>query len=146
MPKSREFAVAAGSVYGLKLGAAPQADRLHELWRQGIGIRRSEGFGWVSLDRWQPPSPAVTPRNGDTRTDADDEIITGLLRHGLVHLVLAELRRRQAHGGSGVPRTRRFTDLTVEPRELVDTIFGFDPDRQRKIITRLDAISRRVLP
>jgi CRISPR-associated protein Csx10 len=146
MPKSREFAVAAGSVYVLKLGAAPEADRLHELWRRGLGIRRSEGFGWVSLDRWQPPPPAATLRSGGTRTDADGEIITALLRHGLVHLVLAELRRRQAHGGTGVPRTRRFTDLTVEPRELVDTIFGFDPDRQRKIITRLDAISRRVLP
>jgi CRISPR-associated protein Csx10 len=144
LPKSREFAVAAGSVYLLRLGDEPDNHRVQQLWQDGIGIRRTEGFGWISLDRWQPaPPPAIQHADTEAGPDPDADRLTTLLRLRLTDFVLTELRRRHTHGGQ-TPTTRRLAGLSAEARDFVEAILGLDPDHQRRLASRLDAISREM--
>lgn len=63
LPKPEEIAVSAGSVFELKLPAAPaEPDGVAALLAHGLGLRRGEGYGWtdIAAGPWQPAQP-VTP-------------------------------------------------------------------------------------
>lgn len=63
LPKPTDHAVAAGSTWLLRPLVAVPGDRLAELVADGVGLRRTEGFGRVSVarDSWRPPAPPVPP-------------------------------------------------------------------------------------
>lgn len=64
LPRTREVALAAGSTVCLKLGPALDKvtlDRLAQVERDGIGLRRDEGFGVVAFNH-----PVYTGRQGLT--------------------------------------------------------------------------------
>ncbi|SFC97359.1 type III-B CRISPR module-associated Cmr3 family protein [Streptomyces aidingensis] len=60
LPKPSELAVAAGSVFRLRLPAPPTARGLARLAAHGLGLRRAEGFGWLAYGPWTPPAGTDT--------------------------------------------------------------------------------------
>jgi len=53
-----ERAVAAGSVYQIRLGGTPSANALNSLATRGLGLRKAEGFGGVAGMPKPPPDVA----------------------------------------------------------------------------------------
>lgn len=66
LPKPTDHAAAAGSTWLVRVAAAVPGDRLTALVAGGLGLRRTEGFGLVTVarDRWRmdplPPAPAAS--------------------------------------------------------------------------------------
>jgi CRISPR-associated protein Csx10 len=63
LPKPTDHAVAAGSTWLLRLPEAVTGDRLATLAADGLGLRRTEGFGQVVVARgpWLPPTLGPAP-------------------------------------------------------------------------------------
>ncbi|MDB4872558.1 MAG: hypothetical protein JWL97_3562 [Gemmatimonadales bacterium] len=81
LPKPIEISIAMGSVVVVRPAEAPAPDRMVALARDGIGLRRVEGFGSVEINPvpWRPaaPEPAEDATSGGSLLDPLDEL--GLL-------------------------------------------------------------------
>jgi CRISPR-associated protein Csx10 len=58
LPKASEWAVCPGSVFALDFARPVTADQASAVARQGIGLRRADGYGWFSVGPWTPPRQA----------------------------------------------------------------------------------------
>jgi CRISPR-associated protein Csx10 len=69
LPKPTDHAVAAGSTWLLRLPGPVAGERLSALAANGLGLRRTEGFGQLALARepWRRPAPAAPPRPAPDR-------------------------------------------------------------------------------
>ncbi|GGL05136.1 hypothetical protein GCM10012284_44580 [Mangrovihabitans endophyticus] len=56
LPKPTEQVTVAGSVYRLRCSSPPPSQALAALAHHGIGLRRHEGFGWISYPRAGDPA------------------------------------------------------------------------------------------
>ncbi len=127
LPTSAEVAAAAGSVFVLDYGrdVTPQ-DAVRAL-EEGLGVRRADGFGWLTTRRWQPSapaSPAPARATGDLAvTSIADALarlgrpltrrVAGWLREGLTR---DELLRRTSYSGL-VPEARQAVDAALAVSE-----------------------------
>lgn len=146
LPKPRDFAVAAGSVFVLRFdGDLPTPGALLRLWRRGLGLRRAEGNGWLSLQRWIAPTiRARSPRREPTEAERHARILIG---HGLAQLVLADLRAsaQDRATGSGlamdvdtVLAKPRYRDLGPEARNAFVSGLTMTPEQTGELATHLD--------
>jgi CRISPR-associated protein Csx10 len=105
LPKPAELAIELGSVVVLHCSEQPSTERLRHLAREGIGLRRIEGFGSVEVN--PPPWRLVqVPPDGRAAAEEGPSALAGLRDHGLLddetvmrwlvdrsRLVLVELER-----------------------------------------------------
>lgn len=138
LPKPDEVCAVAGSTYEITGPAAVLRDLAERLPWEGIGLRRSEGFGDIRLARepWRPPAPAAArhaPAGADAtavqRLQALNELALDPRQVRWVTDALRELQliRERPPGGHG--------DLTAD---LLDRAAaeGFS-GRQRQGLTAL---------
>lgn len=106
LPKPTELAVTAGSVFRLRLPATPTAEQLRHLVNHGLGVRRTEGFGWIELGPWRSPhSPADDPEPAKTSSDSVGQRLAEDLhaltdKAGWFHDKLRDCLRQRQRGDS----------------------------------------------
>ncbi|MDT9692646.1 type III-B CRISPR module-associated Cmr3 family protein [Streptomyces sp. P9(2023)] len=95
LPKPEDLAVAAGSVYLLKPTGDPGPAGLTRLVEDGIGIRRAEGYGWLTLGPWQRPDrpAAASPGAATDRALTDDEALQQLAASGHGAWIARQIKR-----------------------------------------------------
>lgn len=97
-PKPRERVATAGSVLTVAFDSQPTVDQLASFRRDGIGLRTSQGFGWIELDQWRdviretPSSQAVAASSSLRALAVSDP--------GLARRVLSLLRSSEEQGDS----------------------------------------------
>ncbi|SDH47723.1 type III-B CRISPR module-associated Cmr3 family protein [Pseudonocardia oroxyli] len=143
LPKPRDFAVAAGSVFVLQLDGDPGVVGLDRLWRTGTGLRRAEGNGWVSLDRWRAPAPIQQPsRSARRRSDA---LVIEVLGTGVGAEFVSDLRAwAQTGGGSDAQAgqrvllgARRYGSLGESRLNVLRKALDLPPDEAAGLAQRL---------
>ena len=146
LPKPRDFAVAAGSVFVLRFDAdLPDLDGLHRLWTTGLGLRRVEGNGWVDLHRWQPSVPNQRPT--DDPTDPVQDTLAKIIAHG-VGLTLVDDLRGWAHENPGAgPRAiaaqervlarQRYTLLGPDAKQVIKEALNLPAAQAADLATRI---------
>ncbi|MGW2476581.1 type III-B CRISPR module-associated Cmr3 family protein [Streptomyces sp. NPDC001665] len=84
IPKPEDLAAAAGSVYLLKLTGTPGPAGLARIIQDGIGLRRAEGYGWLTLGPWRQPTEngAASPSAAAGSGPSDDEALERLAATG----------------------------------------------------------------
>ena len=143
LPKPRDFAVAAGSVYVLRFDhGEPDHAGLHRLWTAGLGLRRVEGNGWLSLQRWRPPQPSSTPAAAPA-TDPVHDLLRDLVGFGIADTILDDLRIWAQENHTDNPAADRLRDqMLARPR------YSGLGDAAQQVITRalaLDAADAALL-
>lgn len=146
LPKPQDFAVAAGSVFVLRFDAGPpEPAGVERLWRNGIGLRRAEGNGWVALQRWTPPAAAV-PIAPSPLAEADELFLT-LVAGGAAALVMNDLRAWAQDAAVGavtdddldaVLGQRRYEQLSPAVREALRRALALDSADAVALARRLD--------
>ena len=153
LPKPDEHVVTAGSTYELSLGDEPDPQAVRALVERGIGLRRSEGFGWIKVGRWEVP--ALPKRDQGA---GDDKVAIGLSQM-LVDLpgqharwFTAELRSYLTYrNGGGAPHAdllehRRLQTLDGRRRDLIRALLlTSSPAQIAAVIDAVDARIRGVL-
>lgn len=151
LPKPRDIAVAAGSVFVLRFDAGlPDHAALHRLWRTGLGLRRAEGNGWISLHRWSAPTqPSTAP---PPARDAVDELLLQVVSHGIGATILDDLRDwaqqhrlDSAHANQHAEQIlgkQRYSLLSPEAQQVVRTAFALSAMDADRLIGRIDAWTR----
>lgn len=144
LPKPRDFAVAAGSVYVLTCVGDPRDDGgLEKLWRTGIGLRRAEGYGWVALTQWQAPdTSAPAPVAAE-----QPSMLLELLTLGVGQEFADDLRGwAQEGGGTGrgaaerrtrLLGARRYERFGVDARDTLDRVLDLPPDEADRLAREL---------
>ncbi len=151
LPKPRDFAVAAGSVYVVRFDAGlPDRDGLHRLWTAGLGLRRVEGNGWVSLQRWRAPAsaPAAVP----APPDALRTLLVEIMAYGIGPTVVDDLRvwsqeNRGARADAERLREallakRRYDRLGDEARAVVARCFALTADDAGRLSAQVADVLR----
>jgi CRISPR-associated protein Csx10 len=147
LPKPRDFAVAAGTVYVLRFdGNLPDHTALSRLWRAGLGLRRAEGNGWISLQRWSPP--AAPPRRSRPVPSELDVLVLDIIGHGIASLIKDDLRSsaQDRKVGSASQATHieavlgrpRYRDLSPEAAAAFRRSLELPPDDTAALARRLD--------
>lgn len=148
LPKPRDFAVAAGSVYVLRYdGVAPTHEALLALWKLGLGLRRAEGNGWLSLQRWTaPPPPPRRPRR-QPPTPAE-QLARDLIDLRIADLIVDDLRAsaqdriirsKLARTADSVLARPRYRALGGTARDAFKRGLELPPDQADELAKRLDA-------
>jgi len=150
LPKPRDFAVAAGSVFVLRFDAGlPEHAGLQRLWQAGLGLRRTEGNGWISLQRWHAPalpSAAPTPQSDDVHT-----LFLQIVGYGIGPTIVDDLRgwAQQHHVGAARGGTvedilakQRYSLLGQQARDLVREAFALSADDADRLARRIDDWTR----
>lgn len=149
LPKPQDFAIAAGSVIVLRFDHdQPDHAGLDRLWRAGLGLRRSEGNGWISLHRWA--APPATPAAAPTPPSEVDLLTRRLVAHHAAALVMDDLRRSAQDRlvGSILTRTddvlaqRRYRDLTPAARDAFRQALELAPRDTAELVRQLSAWDR----
>jgi len=148
LPKPRDFAVAAGSVFVLRFDAGlPDHADLHRLWQAGLGLRRAEGNGWITLHRWQastsqPVAPKPVP-------DTLHDLFLLIVGYGIGPTIVDDLRgwAQQRHVGAGgavddILAKQRYALLGDETREVVREAFALPADDADRLAQRIDSWTR----
>lgn len=154
LPKPVELAVGAGSTFLLELAEPADPRRVAALADRGLGLRRAEGFGTltVATTAWRPPAPPPVPDAAPAAGYSDSDRVEAAARmladtgHG--SWFLTELRayvtaRRQGAERSAALLDRpHLADLTPGQRRTVEAVL-MRPDRELPllgdILVRLEA-------
>jgi CRISPR-associated protein Csx10 len=149
LPKSQDFAIAAGSVIVLRFDhGQPEHAGLDRLWRAGLGLRRAEGNGWISLQRWT--TPVTTPASAPAPSSTVELLARRLIAHQAAALVTDDLRR-SAHErilGSTPARSddilaqRRYRDLTPAAQDAFREALELPPRDTAELVRQLSAWDR----
>jgi CRISPR-associated protein Csx10 len=141
LPKPRDFAVAAGSVFRLTCDGDPrEGGGLEQLWRTGVGLRRAEGFGWVTLTRWRPPEVRVA---ASPEADPLRELLMDVLAVGVGSEFVDDLRGYAQEGGHGerarILGARRYRRLGADARATLEKALKLPPDDAAQLVQQLSA-------
>ncbi len=151
LPKPRDFAVAAGSVFVLRFGAGlPDHAGLTRLWHAGLGLRRAEGNGWITLQRWHaPPLPSAAPQSSP---DELQGLFLQIIGYGIGPTIVDDLRgwAQQRHvgaalgsdPGAGILAKQRYALLSPEALDVVRLAFAFPADDADQLVHRITAWTR----
>lgn len=146
LPKPDDWAVCAGSVYEYQLPENPGPQALARLADHGLGLRRPEGFGWITIGAWTPPhtpSPQLPPEAAD-RPQILEQALAGVIDRGL----LARLRDRAAalaRGQAGAAGDRslltlpKVRELPPQRRRAIEHALDLDAAELAELCRRLDA-------
>jgi CRISPR-associated protein Csx10 len=89
LPKPSAANLAPGAVAVLE---RPDQTRLRNLLDEGLGVRRTEGFGWVRIaEEWTPPTPAASAA-GPTTVPPEFEALTSVTDRRHLHWLADRLR------------------------------------------------------
>jgi len=146
LPKPRDFAVAAGSVYVLRFGAGlPDHDGLHRLWQAGLGLRRVEGNGWIDLQRWQRPTRSAPSTAAPI--DPVQALLVEIVAFGIGPTMVDDLRgwaqeNTSARPGADARRKQlltkeRYTLLGTDARALIGRALELPPDQAADLAGRI---------
>ncbi len=132
LPKPVELAVSAGSTFLLELADDPDPAGLVALIANGLGLRRNEGFGALSLDSgpWSPPS-APTPAIPSSVTASDQAERA------------ARLLTDTGHGPWFLDRLRELLASGAPPSDGIALLDR--PEVRRLLPGRRDAVERLLL-
>ncbi|WP_432902533.1 RAMP superfamily CRISPR-associated protein [Micromonospora matsumotoense] len=139
LPKPAELCAAAGSTYRITGASDVLAALAARLRRDGIGLRRSEGFGYVAIAT-QPWRPTAAGKKEDDASDLLSDLHERLLSLGLDDAawrwLIGALRALQVeqHRTGTVP-TELLTDLLTQPTAA--DLSGRQRDQLRKILNGL---------
>lgn len=151
LPKPRDFAVAAGSVFVLRFDTdLPDQAGLHRLWRAGLGLRRSEGNGWITLRRWSAPTlPSAAPK---PTQDAVRELFLLVVGYGIGPTILDDLRgyaqqhhvdaTRAEHQATQILAKQRYSLLGQEARDAARSAFALSAGDADRLVDLIDARTR----
>lgn len=153
LPKPDEHVVTAGSTFVLDLADEPDPAAVRALVDRGIGLRRTEGYGWidVAVGPWQPPDPR--PPTPDTAPDRVAVGMSGMLIDlpgGHARWFVGQLRSYlEYRSGGGVPHADllgfpRLRTLTTRQRGLIEALLLGDLGPIEAVINALDARIRGV--
>lgn len=145
LPKPGDFGVAAGSVFVLRFEAGlPEHASLQRLWHAGLGLRRAEGNGWVSLQRWQAPAPPTAPPR--PQADAVHTLFVQIVGYGIGPTIVDDLRgwAQQCHVGAAHRGTvedilakQRYALLGQQARDLIREAFALPADDADRLARRI---------
>lgn len=154
LPKPVELAAGAGSTFLLELAEPADPHRVAALADRGLGLRRAEGFGalTVATTAWRPPAPPplpdAAPAAGYSDADRVEAAARMLADTGHGSWFFTELRayvtaRRQGAERSAALLDRpHLADLTPGQRRTVEAVL-MRPDRELPllgdILVRLEA-------
>ncbi|CAL9328469.1 type III-B CRISPR module-associated Cmr3 family protein [Streptomyces sp. enrichment culture] len=147
LPKPVELAASAGSTYLLDLADPPHPERLVRLADRGLGLRRTEGFGSLTIatTAWRPPPPPAAPAAAPAGYSDRDRVAAAariLAQTGHGAWFLNELRAYITARSQGAERNATLLDrphlagLTPGQRRTVEAIW-MRPDHELPL---LDAI------
>ncbi|MGB7983280.1 MAG: type III-B CRISPR module-associated Cmr3 family protein [Candidatus Nanopelagicales bacterium] len=142
LPKSSDLAAVAGSVYRLQFPRpVTQADVL-AVEQAGLGVRRADGYGWVSARPWAPPSVAQTAEV--RRPDPDTAAVTlateaARFDQQFVRQVLGWVRA--GIEPQDLTGAAAYNGLVPEGRHLVDTALAYTAEQRRQLIIALEVRS-----
>lgn len=149
LPKPRDFAVAPGSVFVLRFDTdLPDHAGLQRLWHSGLGLRRAEGNGWISLQRWQaPPAPDTAPKPAP---DAVQALFLQILGFGIGPTLVDDLRgwAQQRHVGAArgtvddILAKQRYSLLGQQARDVVRAAFALPAADADRLAHRIDGWTR----
>lgn len=147
LPKPRDFAVAAGSVFVLRFDEdLPDHAGLQRLWHTGLGLRRAEGNGWVTLQRWNAPAlPSAAPK---PPPDAVHELFLQIVGYGIGPTIVDDLRGWAQLRHVGAPQTadvlakQRYSLLSPAARDAVRAAFDLPADDAERLARRIDDRTR----
>lgn len=150
LPKPRDFAVAPGSVFVLRFDAdLPDHAGLQRLWHAGLGLRRAEGNGWITLQRWTAPalpSPAPKPR-----ADGVHDLFLQIVGYGIGPTIVDDLRgwAQQRHVGAArgdsaadVLAKQRYSLLSPAALDVVRAAFTLSADDAERLAQRINDWTR----
>lgn len=151
LPKPRDFAVAAGSVFVLRFDAGlPDHAGLQRLWQAGLGLRRAEGNGWITLQCWTAPAlPTAAPK---PPPDAVHELLVQIVGYGIGPTIVDDLRgwAQQRHVGAA-PNSNQVAETLAKKRysllspAALDTIrdaFALPADDAERLAQRINEWTR----
>lgn len=145
LPKPDEWAVSAGSVYEYWLPEDPGPQALRRLADNGLGLRRAEGFGWITIGAWTPPhDPAIEapPRIRDRPQILEDALADFIDRGLLTHL--RDRAAALAHGRAGTVEDRgllalpKVRELPPQRRRAIEHAMTLDAAELAELCRRLD--------
>ncbi|MGH4021257.1 MAG: type III-B CRISPR module-associated Cmr3 family protein, partial [Pseudonocardiaceae bacterium] len=150
LPKPRDFAVAAGSVFVLRFDAGlPDHAGLRRLWCAGLGLRRAEGNGWITLQRWNAPAlPSAAPTPSP---DGVHELFLQIVGYGIGPTIVDDLRgwAQQRHVRAAPSSTaadilakQRYSLLSPEARDAVRAAFALPAADAERLARRIDDWTR----
>lgn len=151
LPKPRDFAVAAGSVFVLRFDAGlPDHAGLQRLWHAGLGLRRAEGNGWITLQRWTAPALPSAAR----KPPPDDlhELFVQIIGYGIGPTIVEDLRgwAQQRHVGAAASSTQvaqilakqRYSLLSPAALDTVRDAFALAADDAERLAQRINDWTR----
>jgi CRISPR-associated protein Csx10 len=143
MPKPVDVGLAAGTT--VVINPAPgDAEVLTRILQRGLGVRRSEGFGWMDIatEPWQPPGQRTADDEPTAFAAIEAEVQALGLRGDVQHWFRARLRDVGSPHGPTVaeamtqPRAR---GLSVHQRDVVARLLSHDARAVRHAVA--DALS-----
>jgi CRISPR-associated protein Csx10 len=153
LPKPVELAAGAGSTYLLEAAESPDPRRVAALADRGLGLRRAEGFGalTVATTVWRPPDTPKDPGGAPSGFTDDDRVraaARALAETGHGWWFVNELRAYVTARGQGAERSAalldrpHLADLTPGQRRTVEAVL-MRPDHElpllRRIVVHLEA-------
>lgn len=151
LPKSSDFAVAAGSVFVLRFDAdLPDHAGLQRLWQAGLGLRRAEGNGWITLQRWTAPTlPSAAPK---PPPDAVEELFPQIVGYDIGPTIVDDLRgwaqqrhinvAHSSHHAAGILAKQRYSLLSPAALDVVRAAFDLPADDAERLAQRIDDWTR----
>ncbi|MGH3871373.1 MAG: type III-B CRISPR module-associated Cmr3 family protein [Pseudonocardiaceae bacterium] len=148
LPKPRDFAVAAGSVFVLRFDEnLPDHAGLQRLWHTGLGLRRVEGNGWITLQRWS--APALPRAERKPPPDAVHDLFLQIVGYGVGPTIVDDLRGWAQQRHVGAPQTaddvlakQRYSRLSPEALDTVRAAFALSADDAERLARRIDEWTR----
>lgn len=142
LPKVTEVAATGGSVFELAFDREVTAADVERVEQVGIGVRRMDGYGWVSAQPWHMPTQA-----SEEVVSTDYQRIKRIAEHvatfdtPFVRRCLGWLRSAVTTGD--VARAAAYTDLTPQARSACDAVLTFNgpnvsPDEKRAMAIALE--------
>ncbi|MGH8880176.1 MAG: hypothetical protein ACRD0P_22960, partial [Stackebrandtia sp.] len=122
---------------------------MKRLWHAGLGLRRAEGNGWITLQRWHAPvQPSVASK---PPPDAVHDLFLQIVGYGIGPTIVDDLRgwAQQRHVRDAPRSTaedilakQRYSLLSPEARGAVRAAFALSADDADRLARRIDGWTR----
>lgn len=141
MPKATEVATSAGSVFRLHFDTPIEHTTLRALVQQGLGVRRADGYGWVTATRWRS-SPAAGDDFADQRYGSSVETISDQIRSlGMDYRAWIQARLRAGETHPDVAARSAYRALTPEARAVTETVLTLDQQARDLLLIILRGVT-----
>lgn len=139
LPKVSEWATCPGSVFALDFGRPVTAAEAMAVEREGIGLRRADGYGWFTVKPWSPtPAPAADPIPSEYSGATSLAEQVGAVGIKFTRRCLGWLREGVAL--DDLSSSQSYTSLPASEKKLVERVLRYnhpicpEPERRRLMI------------